>query len=558
MYNENEIEEMAPWLAVIITLFAAFLRLYQLGSNDLLLLETFSIWMAQHRVVDMLQWMIKIDQHPPLYYLLLHFWIGLHGDSPYFVRQLSALFSAGAIPLIYLIGKRISGLATGLAAAVFLALSLFNINVARETGMYTLLLFNTAAAMYALVRLLTDLRSIRPIGSQFKEYLLTWREPAPVDLDTRGNFSYKDMTAYQSGWRAWIFNHHWLPIRTIETDLAWVAYILFSAATLFSHNTAVFFFLTTNLFVVGLILYQRKKQPAPLPAFQAPSTLNWLKAQIAIFLLWSPWLYAFIQQTGRVDQELWLAKPGWDGVIHTLRTLLNSSIPGQANQVVTWILCGILCLGLVYYRKKISILIFLAALFVIPILGELIMSISRPIFFDRTLVWLTISLFLVLASGIAQLRFKLLFFVALGILGTYNLFVIADNYRVVQNEQWSNPAGFVANRVEKNDLIIFNSAYAQIPFDYYFIPYEEKNHLQVVRHGIPDVLNTGIPELRMTNRDLPGLVSLLSGHNRVWLVYSNDSHTDPLGLVPQTLAAQMKLTQQRDFKGGQVLFYEAP
>jgi hypothetical protein len=44
----------------------------------------------------------------------------------------------------------------------------------------------------------------------------------------------------------------------------------------------------------------------------------------------------------------------------------------------------VLCLGLVYYRKKLSIFLFLAALFAIPFLGELIVSIRRPIFFDRT------------------------------------------------------------------------------------------------------------------------------------------------------------------------------
>ncbi len=137
--------------------------------------ETFSVWLANHSVADMLQWIVKIDQHPPLYYLLLHYWIALNGDTPYYVRLLSALFGAGTIPIIYLIGKRMSGAVMGLAAAVFLALSPFNIYFAQETRMYTFLTFNAAVAIYALVRLLTDSRSVRPIGSQFREYLHAWR-----------------------------------------------------------------------------------------------------------------------------------------------------------------------------------------------------------------------------------------------------------------------------------------------------------------------------------------------------------------------------------------------
>ncbi len=76
----------------------------------------------------------------------------------------------------------------------------------------------------------------------------------------KDEFSYKDETRDQTGWRAWIFRHRWLPIQTIETDLAWVAFIVFSAATLFSHNTAVLFPLATNIFVLGLMLFQRIKK----------------------------------------------------------------------------------------------------------------------------------------------------------------------------------------------------------------------------------------------------------------------------------------------------------
>ena len=137
--------------------------------------ETFSVWLANHSIGDMLQWIVKIDQHPPLYYLLLHYWIAHYGDTPYSVRLLSVLFGVGTIPMIYLIGKRMSGWVMGLAAALILALSPFHIYFAQETRMYTLLTFNAAAAIYALVRLLTDPRSVRPIGIQFWEYLRAWR-----------------------------------------------------------------------------------------------------------------------------------------------------------------------------------------------------------------------------------------------------------------------------------------------------------------------------------------------------------------------------------------------
>ena len=561
MNEEIDIEELAPWLVITITLVGGLLRVLLLGTKGMWLDETFSVWMASHSVVDMLEWIVRIDQHPPLYYLLLHYWIALNGDTPYSVRLLSVLFGAGTIPIIYLIGKRMSGVVMGLVAAVLLALSLYNIYFAQETRMYTLLTFNAAVAIYALVRLLTDSRSVRPIGSQFREYLHAWRTSGPMEPDTKEEFSYKDENRYQSGWRAWIFRHRWLPIHTIETDLAWVAFIVFSAATMLSHNTAVLFPLATNVFVLGLMLFQRLKKSGSPPGFQAPSLGNWVKAQIGIFLLWSPWLVFFIKQASAVYQRFWIPEPTWDAVIMVLKSFLNPSAPIPASlATVIWTLYVlVLCLGLVHFRKRLSYFLFLAALVAIPFLGELIVSIRRPIFYDRTLIWTTIPLFLILAAGIAQLRFRLLMIVVVGILGTISLFSIGDYYRFFQKEDWSTAAGYVANFAEKDDLVLFNSNFVEIPFDYYFEPYEEQYSLQVMKLGVPlDLFGSGILEPKMTANDIPRLISLLRGHNRVWLVYSHDSYTDPMRLIPETLASQKKLIRTRDFYGGQVQLYETP
>ncbi len=271
MNEESEIDSLAPWLVIIITLIGYGLRVFTIGNKGLWLEETFSVWVANHSVVDMLHLIAKIDQHPPLYYLLLHYWIALRGATPASVHLLSALFGTATIPVIYLIGKRMSGVVVGLAAAMILAFSPFNIRYAQEARMYTLLTFNAAVAIYALVRLLTDSRSVKPIGSQFREYVHTWRTSRQPESDSAGDFSYAKKTRNITGWRAWIYSHRWSPIQSIETDLAWVTFILFSAATLLSHNSAVFFLLTTNIFVLGLMLLQRINNSGSQASFQAPS-----------------------------------------------------------------------------------------------------------------------------------------------------------------------------------------------------------------------------------------------------------------------------------------------
>jgi hypothetical protein len=168
-------------------------------------------------------------------------------------------------------------------------------------------------------------------------------------------------------------------------------------------------------------------------------------------------------------------------------------------------------------------------------------------------------LFLLLAAGIAQLRFRLLIIVVLGILGTNYLTSTGDYYRFAQKEDWRTAAGYVANFAEKDDLVLFNSNFVEIPFNYYFRAYEKKYLIQVEKQGVPlDLFDSGILEPKMTTNDIPELISLVNGRKRVWLVYSHDDYTDPMGLIPQTLASKMKLTRTREFYGGQVQLYVAP
>jgi len=448
-----------------------------------------------------------------------------------------------------------------LAAAVFLALSPFNIYLAQEARMYTLLTFNAAVAMVALVRLLTDPRSASPIGSQFRDYVRAWRLSEPVEPVTEQDNSHLDQTHSQTGWRAWIFRHRWTAIRTIETDLAWVAFIVFSAAAMLSHNTAVLFPLAVNTFVLALMIYQRMNKTGPQPAFQAPSPGNWVKAQIGIFLLWSSWISPFFRQARSVYERFWIPEPDGDAVVQVLKSFLNASapMPADLDRLVWSLYILVICLGLVYFRKRISQFLFLAALFLIPFLGELIVSFSRPVFFDRTLVWTTIPLFLVLAAGIALLKNRFLIILAVGILGTINLFSVSDYFRFFQKEDWFTAAGYVANFAEEGDLVLFNSNFVEIPFNYYFETYEDLYAVQVEKRGIPaDLIDDGILEPEMTESDVPELISLLHGQDRVWLVYSHNWYTDPLELIPQTLESNMELLRQRDFYGGQVQLYGTP
>lgn len=561
MNDEIDLDSPAPWIVLFTTIAGAFLRILLLDTKGLWLDETFSIWMANLKIGEMLQWVVKIDQHPPLYYFLLHLWVGINGSSPYFVRLFSVLFGVGAIPFMYLIGKRLSGPLMGLAAAAFLAFSPFNIYYAQEGRMYTLLMFNVTVATYALVRLLTDPRSSAPIGIQLREYIRAWRNPQIGEPERKTTFTYKVETRSQLRWKAWVSRHQWLPIHSVSTDLSWIVFVLFSALTLYSHNTAVFFPLAVNIFVLGLMLFQRKIRPGVQPAFQAPSFVNWMKSQGVILLLWIPWIIPYIKQANAVYNRFWIPAPTWDTVLEVLKSLINPSAPLPANMTTgIWVFFGIVFfLGFVRFWKKLSQFLFLLTLFVIPLAGEMFVSIWRPIFSGRTLIWVSIPLILLLAAGIEKLKFRFLIILVLGSLVTLNLFSVSDYFRFFQKEDWNTAARTVAGLAEDDDLVFFNSNFVEIPFSYYIEPYETKQYLKLEKQGLPlDLIDNGVLEPVMTEADIPSVTSMLEGHDRVFLVYSHNWYTDPDGLIPKTIASEMMLSRSVDFYDGTVQFYERP
>jgi mannosyltransferase len=128
-------------------------------------------------------------------------------------------------------------------------------------------------------------------------------------------------------------------------------------------------------------------------------------------------------------------------------------------------------------------------------------------------------------------------------------------YTHFEKEQWDDAAALVAERVEPGDLVLFNATWMQIPFDYYF---HRLSDVPVVEHGIPvDMFDRGILEPRMTRSDLPALRDLVSGHDRVWLVYSHNWYTDPQGLIPPALEEKLDLQGRWEFYGVEVMLYTA-
>ena len=81
---------------------------------------------------------LREDGAPPLYYLLLHGWMAVFGQGAFAVRSLSGLFSVAALPVAWVLGRRLAGPRSATALVVLLASSPFAVRYGSETRMYAL------------------------------------------------------------------------------------------------------------------------------------------------------------------------------------------------------------------------------------------------------------------------------------------------------------------------------------------------------------------------------------------------------------------------------------
>ncbi|MEJ5198973.1 MAG: hypothetical protein WHX53_08625, partial [Anaerolineae bacterium] len=265
---------------------------------------------------------------------------------------------------------------------------------------------------------------------------------------------------------------------------------------------------------------------------------------------------AFVAQAAGVDREFWIARPTFDTVIWTVKNFLSAMLPafGGLSGLIWAGFAGLIVLGIIGLRKQGALLALLATLFVTPLAGEWLVSLRRPIFYDRTLIWATIPLYLLLANGIARLRRWPLVVAAVGLVATANGASLHEYYVNFQKEEWDKAAAYVAERAADDDLLLFNATWVQIPFDYYF----RLHGRRVAEHGVPtDLFDLGVLEPKMTENDLPRLRELVAGRPRVWLIYSHNWYTDPRGLIPQALGREFALLDKQQFVGLEVRLYVA-
>ena len=362
----------------------------------------------------------RTDTNPPLYYLLLHYW-GALGDNEAVLRFLSVLLGTAAVVISTQSAYEWFGLRVAAISGLLMALSSLLIDWSRQIRMYGLLQFCTALALWGL-----------------------WQIVA----------------AHTTRRRRW----------------GMAAYILGMVGALYTQSAIPLFWGAILLWGALMTLWRR-----PWPCRRR----FWL-AQLAVACCWLPYFPSRFATIGTVVDHFWIPPV----TLRYITASLSRQFLGHQPWVPWWpLLVGfpifvLFCAGVWRARRQPTLLALLLLVIVVPQLILLVVSLWRPLWGERYVIYVTPLLLMLVANGLtaernawAWLRVKAPRLVganqeafvlaataaAIAAMASGTIFLFAG----LQRDDWRAVAQFVIPQLQPGDQIDISDSGA-LSFHYYY------------------------------------------------------------------------------------------
>jgi mannosyltransferase len=508
-------------ILILLLLTAFALRLYRLDHQEIWGDEAHSAYVSGLPLLATVS--PSTETNPPLYHLILYFWVGLTSSSVFALRFLSLVLGVLTVPLVYRLARLAFGELAGLLAALLCAISPFQVYYSQEARMYALATFFTTLSMLLLARIVSGDRG------QSKPQL-------------SGN------------------------LRGLKLDGLWLAYFLATAAAIFTHYYALFVVVAQNIVLLALWRRDRRR------------LTRWLAVQSALALSYLPWVLAqrgFLggKASTRFDE---LTLPVLISIVK--RSLVAFSVGTTVEAPLAYYLAlGLLllaALGLVAavtpppgraglgeggssaagppspspsLRGRGTWPWLLLAWLLIPLACAWLVNPIMPFFQERYLLVVAPAFTILVARGLKWLGDKSPWAFALGL-----LLVISASSASLHNwffddaytkGEYGLMMDYVGDHTQQGDLLLLNNPLQEALFDYYRPP------------GVTYRLLSR-DDLRTEQRTDQALAALTEGYARVWLVmFGYAEQYDPHHLAEWWLNGRGYRSSYRSFLGAYLTLY---
>ncbi len=411
--------------------------------------------------------------HNPSYFVLLHYWMRF-GDDEWMLRFPSAVAGALAAATTAALGCVIGGPPAGLVAGTLFAIAPIQVHYGQEARMYAMLTWTATLAATGLLWLgMHAVDAAHPV------------------LGTRALHA-RLAPAAEGG-------------RTSAATAAWTAYVAGMIGTLYLHNTAVVFAATACIAALALLL-----RPFQL---RLRFWINFIAANLVVLAAWAPYLGTQLAQAQRFSQSSYWAKfPSTADLVAIGRELYLLTAPLESPLAILVPVAAVI--GAWSLRKRPEVALATVSLAIVGPVLLWIISLYKPMFGTRLLLWSTPAFFALAGAGVAGLVPKKPWLSWLACAGFACLVAclarprLEADYERTTNEPWREVVWMIRQRDVPGARVLTATYEESIMLEYY---------AKRRSHPLLDVQVDIAPPRR-------GAWGVVRGAPRVWLIDRKAGH----------------------------------
>ncbi len=475
------------------------LSMYKIGNNSLWYDEGFSVDIANDSVSDIIASCIKEDVNPPLYLIILHYWLDLFGDSETALRSLSAVSMSFACGILFLFCQRF-----------------FN----WQTSIFSTLLFFTSNELFYYSQ------EGRTFGLIILFYMLSL-------------YTFMCFVKKPSIWNSLL--------------LGLLNGIIFYLHTLASLSFVAQIILFPILSFNKELFFKKEDKPLSFLGFSVKQIIYYMFSWIIFVLLFLPWLERFFELLKQTSGSFWLSKPSSWEFNKCLFEFHNSK-----ELFFTYLIMYTIVLITIIGFKKLRAERLDFKLLILPfIIGPLIMILnftlsiySTPIFLKRYILFTIIGFFISYAYvfSILKIDFKIK-------IGAFLILIFfSARSMIIPRESWFDYKDGVEILKKAEGPRCYISIDMPVLYAYYIDreglfkkPISERAELLETQHGV----------YSQTTIYWPNSLDY-SKYSDIYYTRTFDDYYDPNRLVDKNLNSRLILLEDIKIKGIHITHYAVP